>query len=548
MNKKMSVIILSLLYTIFSVIGISFMASNSFKYLTKNLLLISIIAIILFILFYLGINKLFIYLDKFKEKKVNKNIKINKLLILFDNHPIIFSFIVMILAWLIYMIAFYPAILSPDPSFQLLQYFGIDNKYSDYVVLLDKNVIITNHHPVIHTILLGTCSNIGLTLFNDINIGLFIYSIIQTTILSLTLSYTISFMKKLNISLKYRIVCLLIYALVPVFPLYAMSPVKDVIFSCLVTLYIIKFYKYLTNLEKLNTKSIIKTLFLVLLVILFRNNGIHLVILTFPFLILLCKNYRKTYSIMTLIIIILFVTYSKIILPSFKITPSSIRETLSIPFQQTARYVKNYDNEVTNNERKIIDKILTYDTLKERYNPEKADPVKNEYNRYATSDDLKKYFKVWFEMFTKHPMCYIESTINNTYGYFYPVKTNWYIYYKYNTTLKEHDLNYHYNSLSSLRTNLSTYGRSFPYIPILGLIVNIGFSNWLLIFMFIYLIYKKKYKEMFYLLPSFILTLVCIASPVNAYFRYALPNIFAMPTILAIFIYIIKEKKLVKKD
>ena len=60
----------------------------------------------------------------------------------------------MFICYLIYMIAFYPIIMSKDPSFQILQYFHIDNKYSYYSVLLDKNVIITNHHPVVHTLLL----------------------------------------------------------------------------------------------------------------------------------------------------------------------------------------------------------------------------------------------------------------------------------------------------------------------------------------------------------------------------------------------------------
>ena len=50
-----------------------------------------------------------------------------------------------------------------------------------------------------------------------------------------------------------------------------------------------------------------------------------------------------------------------------------------------------------------------------------------------------------------------------------------------------------------------------------------------------YLIYKKKYKELIYLIPSLIVLLVCVASPVNTYFRYALPNIFALPTMFGIF-------------
>ena len=146
-------------------------------------------------------------------------------------------------------------------------------------------------------------------------------------------------------------------------------------------------------------------------------------------------------------------------------------------------------------------------------------------------------------MLKKHPLTYVEATINNTYGYFYPFSTKWYIYYKYTPIIKEHGIDYHYNNLTNLRTNLSNYGNIFPYIPIIGLIVNIGFSNYLLIFMLFYLIYKKKYKEMCYLFPSFVLTLVCIASPVNTYFRYALPTIFAIPVMISMFFKIIRNGK-----
>ena len=540
MRKRVITIILSLIYTIFMAVGTSFIKSNSFKYLKDNLIIMIILSLLLFIILYFILNKVFDYLDDYKKKEDKTK---NRILNLFDKHPIIFSSIVMFACYIIYMIAFYPIIMSKDPSFQLLQYFHIDNKYSYYSVLLDKNVIITNHHPVIHTLLLGTCVKLGMVLFNSSNVGLFIYSIIQTSILILTLSYTIKFMKEINISIKYRFACLLIYALVPVFPFYAMSPVKDVIFGCLIILYIITVYKCIKLEEKISIKNIIKIIILSILMFLFRNNGIHVFILTFPFLILINKKNRKSFLIIFLVVVSLFVTYSKVILPYFKITPSSVRETLSIPFQQTARYVKEHENEVTNDEKKAIDKILGYDTLKDRYKEEIADPVKNEFNKYSTKEDLKNYFVVWFEMFKKYPLTYVEATINNTYGYFYPFSTKWYIYYKYTPIIKEHGIDYHYNNLTNLRTNLSNYGNIFPYIPIIGLIVNIGFSNYILIFMLFYLIYKKKYKEMCYLFPSFVLTLVCIASPVNTYFRYALPTIFAMPVMISMFFKTIRNGK-----
>ena len=46
-------------------------------------------------------------------------------------------------------------------------------------------------------------------------------------------------MKKLNTPLWFRIISLLIYMFVPIYPLYGMSTLKDVIFAILVIFYII---------------------------------------------------------------------------------------------------------------------------------------------------------------------------------------------------------------------------------------------------------------------------------------------------------------------
>lgn len=540
MRRKVVSIVLSLIFSLFIIIGLSFTYYNNLDLIFEKAILSLILFIIFSFILYIIISFIFKRLDSYSPKDNYESKKIgNKLINLFNEKPILFSLLVIILAWLIYVIAFYPAILSPDPSYQILQYFGIDNKYSYYSILLDNNMIITNHHPVMHTLLLGSCVKIGL-IFNSTNIGLFIYSIVQITILALTLSYTIFFMKKMNINIKYRIICLILYAIVPVFPFYAMSPVKDVIFGCLIILYIIMIFKYINNIEKF---SFIKTILLLILITLSRNNGIHVIILSLPFLLFIKNKNRLKLLLVTLSIFAFNFSYNNVILPYFKVTPSSKREMLSIPFQQTARYVKYYDNEIKEEEKKIIDKILTYDTLASRYDPEKSDPVKNEFNKYSTNEDLKSYFKVWYDGLLKHPRVYIEATLNNTYGYFYPPKTNWYIYYKYNSVLKENNFNYHYNDLSSLRNILVISGKNFPGIPIIGLFVSIGLNTWILLFMISYLIYKKKYKQILYFLPSIILLLVCVASPVNTYFRYALPNIFAMPILLAIFIKIIQEKE-----
>ena len=529
--KSKTITILSLLFSFFMVFGYSFLMTNSLDLINKNLFYI-VISIISFIIYFILFNLLLKYIYYRLDNRKDKDTKIGKLFTKFEEHPFIFSLIFILICWLPYIISFFPAILSPDPSFQIQQFFGIPNKYSTYSVMLDESVLITNHHPVIHTLLLGGCVKIG-TLFNSTNLGLFIYSIIQIAILSSTLAFTLCYLKKIKVNFKLRRNILLIYALVPVFPFYAMSAVKDVIFGSLIILYIILLNELIKK-DSLNIKEMIIYILLMVFVILFRNNGIYVILLSFSFLFF-NKKIRKKLLILFIIPVIFYVSYSKVILPYFKITPGSIRETLSIPFQQTARYVRDNGLDLTEKEKNYIDKVLDISDISSRYNPNLADPVKNKFNKYSTNKDLLNYFETWFECLLKHPDTYIEATMNNTYGYFYPIKTNWYLYNKYDTRIVKVGFNYHYNSLDTSRTVLSYYGFIFPYIPILGLIVNIGFNTWLMFIMLGYIIYRKKYKDMVYLLPGLILILVCVASPANTYFRYALPYIFGMPLMLGIF-------------
>lgn len=539
MQKKIIINILSFIYSFFLIIGTSFFTSSDTKLITDNIFLSILIFIFLFLLFKHIISYIFKYLDNIESKKKRKDIKIlKKYKEMLELHPFIVSFITILVFWLPYIIAYYPAILSPDPSFQIRQYFGIPNKYSTYSIMIDPKVTITNHHPVLHTLLLGTCLKIGNSIGND-NLGLFIYSIIQITVLLSTLSYTISYMKKIKTSFNFRFIIILIYSLVPMFPMYAMSAVKDVLYTSFIILYTIEIHNILKSKNKINIKKTIYILILSLLIILFRNNGFYILILSFPFLLINKINRKKIFLLLVLIVSFNF-SYNKLILPYFKITPTSIREALSIPFQQTARYVKN--NKVNKKEYKIYDKLLNMDTLADRYNPELSDPVKNEFNRNYTNEDLKKYFKTWFNDFFKDPKTYVDATLNNTYGYFYPVPIKWYVYHKYDTRIVENGFNYHYNSLGILRGILYGYAKYFVYIPVLGLISNIGFNTWILLFMVGYLLYRKKYNSLIILSPHLATLLVCIASPANAYFRYSMPYIFSMELLICLFIKEIKNR------
>lgn len=535
-HKKKSLKVLSLILAFFMIFGNSFMCVGSTTLIFKNIgyFLLSLIMYIgYYYLFLVLISYLFRFLDKNNFSEENKEKKGNKFVATFKKHPFLFSLCFIVICWLPYIISYYPIILSPDPSFQIRQFFGIRTKYADYAILLDENVVMTNHHPVTHTVLLGGCLKLGTMIGND-NLGLFFYSIIQISVLANVLAFSIYYMQKMGLKTKYLIGVLLIYALVPMFPLYAMSGVKDVLFGAFIFLYFIFLHNLVkTKCEGYKWWNYLLIIILLILICLFRNNGIHVLVLSLPFtLIIACKKWKQLLTVMVCVFGF-YGVFDKVILPYYKITPGSVREMLSVPFQQTARLAKYHGDEFTEEEIATIDKILGYDDLAERYDPELADPVKNEFNKYATDEELLNYFDVWFKMFFKHPLTYINATISNIYGYFYPATYDWYVYTKLNEKLPEAGYDYHFISeLEPLRDFIRGYSTVFKYIPVIKLTVNCGFYTWSYLLFIVVLILQKKSKYIILLTPALSLILMNLAGPANTYFRYVLPYAVTIFTVL----------------
>ena len=97
------------------------------------------------------------------------------------------------------------------------------------------------------------------------------------------------------------------------------------------------------------------------------------------------NNKRKTR-----IIIITLIVIAAGIMPLtrhvLRASQGGVQEMLSIPFQQTARYVKYHPKDITLSENAVLSKILDYDKLAKKYEPLSADPVKGYYQRGKTLD------------------------------------------------------------------------------------------------------------------------------------------------------------------
>lgn len=110
---------------------------------------------------------------------------------------------------------------------------------------------------------------------------------------------------------------------------------------------------------------------------LLRNNAVYELL---PFMILLTfcipRGVRKRMACAVCAAMLVYGAAVHGLYPALGFKKGSEREMLSIPFQQTARYVAYVGDDVTEYEREVIGSVLDYDTLAESYSYACSDPVK----------------------------------------------------------------------------------------------------------------------------------------------------------------------------
>ena len=311
-------------------------------------------------------------------------------------------------------------------------------------------------------------------------------------------------------------------------PINFYTEVKDSLFFIGILIMEFCIFKMIKYDEKYNNKNWIVFAVSICLVNLFRNNGIYIILITLPFLVLILKKRNKLKVVgVILVTIILCSVMQKGIIKYNDIKSGNIAEALSIIIQQTSRYVVTYD--ITDEEKEIIEKIVLIEDIKDNYNPETVDYVKAKVKSNIPKEDLKDYFTIWFKMFLKHPGVYFTATCNSVYGYFYPDKMEYKDgVAKFNMDILENinisNFNIHENYLfANVRKIVTGAVLVIRNMPFICLLFNCGTYTWILLIVSFVLLYYKKLKELVCLVPLYVVLLVCIASPVNAFMAFVFP-------------------------
>lgn len=457
--------------------------------------------------------------------------------------------------WAFIVLMWIPAFLLLFPG--ILSYDMINQTNSAIYGITD------NHHPVLHTWLIGVFLRIGNKVFGDYGVGLGFLSLIQVFILSYSLARLVMLLKKKGVPALVVLLTQLGSALWFMNACLAMTMVKDTLHAAFLILFACHYIEIMTSpSEYIRKKSNYVSFPIVsFLMCAFRNNGLHIYVFCFVVLVVLklpqmikyfkCerRNNRTTLKILQrfipllLVIILPVVGFSLYKGPMFKalgIEQGQVREALCIPIQQISRVAVKRESELTNIEKEQIgvylDDLNWMDPPVSRpYNPHFADPAKSCFYSANYEANPLAFWKFYIKLGLAYPSEYVEAFLSNTLGYWYPgyygfsyVMINNYKPESFPVPLERKSilnlelLDIIYQSLCGSEIWRQIWGIRLFFVP--------AYAPWILIYALILSGRKKRYLSD--IVPMF---LPCIAqlgimflSPMSS-FRYSWPFFLLMP-------------------
>ncbi|MBR1855173.1 MAG: hypothetical protein IJ794_18880 [Lachnospiraceae bacterium] len=441
-----------------------------------------------------------------------------------EKHLGLIGFTIIFLCWLPWILLNYPGSGCPDSMQQLSQFLGDE--------------VWDMHHPPLSTLLMGGLFVIGRGIVNA-NFGFFLYCLFQTCTGAWIFSLSMKKLHQLGVPSTWCLLGISYFALTPFWGTYAQWVEKDLLFAQIVVLQAICMLEVIRKKECTKKDMILLTT-TSLLTSLLRHNGIYTVLPALLLLAVWLKGRSRRIAGTTLLTT--FLVYEVIVkgfFPAIGLGRTTIVDALSIPFQQTARYVCEHTDEITDAERAAIEgSFVSYDIMFQ-YDPLIADPIKN----YCNGKNLDTYLKTWFQMFWKHPETYVAATFNLGYGYLAPVSQRieaWIqgVYYDYMNELGlYHPFDIKYNHYLVYLWNCSMA------LPLIQYLASPGFYTWILLILAVMLFSKRRYEALILFVPGFMNLLVCLASPVAGTMRYALPTVAMTPLLIGWTWYALRTKR-----
>lgn len=318
----------------------------------------------------------------------------------------LFVLLCFLVIYAIQFLAVYPGLFVFDSEWQ----------YSMYV----KNEI-SEHHPVLHTVVFGWIIDFVHRQTDAFNHGVAAYMVLQIGICALCISYFVTFLFKKLKSKCSLVLMILFFGFYPPLVLAVVSSTKDTLFMAFLLVVVALTIELLEDSERFVKKSAKLVLWVIstLLIIILRNNCIYAI----PFFVVALFLYKKEKKLIMGVlfgaVLFLYALYKMFFVPYFVTEEVNGKEKYSVPVQQLMRIYHNEEADITQEERALIERLVD-EKARNNYNPKISDMAKAgldmEYYRENSAEINKMYISLVLRNFKMS----VESFLENTCGFWYP--------------------------------------------------------------------------------------------------------------------------------
>ena len=413
-------------------------------------------------------------------------------------------------------LAYYPGICTYDTAAQLTQ--TMENSY-------------TEHHPVIHTLLIKASISIGNSFGYDATASISIYFILQIIITSAAIAYAVAVTYEmlkyrycLNAKLVYIItgcitICMMFF---PYNQYMALSLTKDSIFSSFILIMLVSLWHISDTGENVLTPKSKDWIYFTGAAgaIIFRNNAKYALLATIAVLVIAVIVKRQKWMLRVLIVSITALLSGSIILvassKAINAAPGSKVEMLSIPIQQFSRamlyhggvgILEEDDNTISDKDKELInDFILNGSYI--YYHPNLSDPVKQNTNFSVLVNKKGTFVRTYFRLLKDYPNEMVNAVLALDAGFIslsdessahicdrFNFKNHGYVQTFWNDECLNANGIYKQSKLPGLFEYMENWAENNSYldIPLIRYIFMPGIYFWIIIFTTLH--YFKKNKK-----------------------------------------------------
>ena len=319
----------------------------------------------------------------------------------------------LLIVWLPALLAVYPGIYAYDASWQYDMY---------------TQACVTEHHPVIHTYLVGWLIDTVYSMTGQFNKGILAYTLAQEILMALGCSFILYEFHRRKSPTWMHVLAMAVFCLYPPFVLFVFSSTKDSLFAIAVADFALLSLSMAEDVTVFFRQRVNRVLWIVfaLEIAILRNNSIYAILLTLPFVIVFfarAKEVRGKAFRTLAIAIVVFLIYKYPITNAVTVEGVSKAEMLSVPCQQIMRVYTYHGDEMPAEDKAMVEHLFDGDKWQRYYNPCIADSSKGSLTKAALNEEFGDFKALWLKLFREYPGEYVDSVLENTYGVWYPWPT-----------------------------------------------------------------------------------------------------------------------------